>query len=59
MKITVSDVQGRVVHNVQQVYAKGMQVYNINANELNGAGVYYLTVSTPDHSATIKMVVIR
>jgi len=59
VKITVSDVQGRVVHNVQQVYAKGMQVYNINANELNGAGVYYLTVSTPDHSATIKMVVIR
>jgi len=59
VNIAVSDVQGRVVQRIQRNFGAGLNRYSISANELGGAGVYYLTLHTDNESATIKMVVIR
>ena len=59
VQITVFDAQGQVIRQINQSYEKGLNSVNFSVEDLGGAGIYYLTLKTESHTATMKMAAIR
>lgn len=58
-EILIHDINGKLVFKKSGTYQSGLNQEIFNASQLGGSGIYYLTMNTNSHSATIKMVVIR
>jgi len=53
--ITIYDVSGRTISQVEGDFAKGYNEVVINRADLNSAGLLYYRLDTPTNSATRKM----
>ncbi|MEO7176997.1 MAG: T9SS type A sorting domain-containing protein, partial [Saprospiraceae bacterium] len=58
-RLSIFDVNGRLVDYIEQEFTKGLNELTIQASELNAQGVYYYKLDTPDWSATKRMVLIK
>jgi hypothetical protein len=58
-KLTVYDVQGKVVLVKNGAFAAGVNEFVVNKSELNANGVLYYRLDTPEHSATKKMIIME
>ncbi len=56
--LKVYDISGKVLKLVNGSFDKGYNELNIDRGELNGSGVLYYELSTADHTAIQKMIVI-
>ncbi|HMX39349.1 MAG TPA: T9SS type A sorting domain-containing protein, partial [Saprospiraceae bacterium] len=54
--LTVTDAEGRVLKVVSGQYAKGLNVVTLQRSDL-ASGMLFYQLSTPTHTATLKMVV--
>jgi len=57
--LTVYDISGKVLKLVRGDFAKGYNQIVLNSQELPQAGVLYYSLSTEEHNATKKMIVIE
>ena len=56
--LSITDISGRKVLQEANTYNAGTHVVNISADQLTGAGVYYMTIQSEVTTETIKMVLI-
>jgi hypothetical protein len=59
VKLTVSDISGRVLKITEGDFSAGYQQLTIDRSELNASGILYYRVETPTQSITKKMLVIE
>ena len=58
-KLTVLDINGRVIKTIEGRYAKGMNRIILSLDEPGLQGVLYYQLDTPEHSAIKKMIILR
>jgi len=58
-KLSICDISGKVVAQVERDFVKGYNEIIINRNELPASGVLYYTLKTATHTATRKMIVVE
>jgi len=56
--ITIYDVAGRTLKLIEGEFAKGFNQVTVNRGDLNGTGVLYYQLDTPNNSATKKMILV-
>ena len=56
--LTIYDLSGRLLKTVEGNFTKGLNQIDLSRNEMSGAGVLYYRLDTPNHSATMKMILI-
>ena len=59
VKISVTDVTGKLVYSNEGTFNKGMNTLDINTQGWESSGLLYYTVKTETHSATNKMIVLK
>ena len=57
--LTIYDVAGKTVKTYEGDFAKGYNVFEIDAAQLNGTGVLYYELVSANHKATKKMIIIE
>jgi hypothetical protein len=57
-KMSIYDVQGRMVKQISAKYEQGLNQVNIDKGELGKAGIYYYTLEAGSTISTKKMVII-
>jgi hypothetical protein len=57
--LTLQDVAGRVVKQIEGDFAKGLNEVNISAADLPSAGVYFYTLQAGEQSATKKLILLE
>ena len=57
--LQVMDAQGKVLKAIQASYPKGQNTITLKANELGATGVLYYQLSSANHVATKKMIIIE
>jgi hypothetical protein len=58
-KLTIYDVQGKVVLVKQGEFNAGVNEFRVSKSELNANGVLYYRLDTPEHSGTKKMIIME
>lgn len=58
-KLTIYDLSGKVLSEVEGDYTKGYNEIRIDERELTGKGVLYYRLDTPEHTATRKMILLK
>jgi hypothetical protein len=58
-KLTISDISGKVVNEVEREFVKGYNEIQVNSNELPAFGVLYYTLKTATETATKKMIIVE
>ncbi len=58
VKVTVSDMTGKMIMNAYEANAFGQQVVRINTDELS-TGVYFINISTPTSMGTSKVLIVK
>ncbi len=59
IQLSVTDLQGRVIHAHTGNYASGMNSLTINKEHIGQAGIYHLTITTSTNKESIKMILIK
>ena len=59
VKLTITDVSGRVLKTQEANFEAGYQQFSIERSELNATGLFYYQVATPTQSVTKKMIIIE
>jgi len=57
--LTIYDPSGKVVKVYRNTYDKGLNRVMVNANDLNGNGIYYYQLNSEYFSSTKKMILIK
>ncbi|MEM8906445.1 MAG: proprotein convertase P-domain-containing protein [Bacteroidota bacterium] len=57
--LTIMDLAGRVVRTYKGQYDQGYNEVVIDRSDLSASGVLYYQLSTPEHTATRKMIIIE
>ncbi len=57
--LTIFDVSGKVLRQVEGEYGQGYNEVRVNRSDLSGAGVLYYTLESANLSATKKMIIIE
>ncbi|MEK7254581.1 MAG: HYR domain-containing protein, partial [Bacteroidota bacterium] len=57
-RLTIFDMDGRVLKTIEQVFTKGYHVLSVERRELPVSGVLFYKLETPGHTATMKMVLL-
>ena len=57
--LTIYDVTGKILYQVEGEYSEGFNSIQINANYLNGSGLMYYTLETDAYKAERKMLILR
>lgn len=57
--LTVMDYSGKVLFNRVQYFKKGMNRFEISADEIGSSGLLYLTIQTEVHRATQRILVLK
>ncbi len=57
--LTVYDVSGKVLKQVNSSYAQGYNEINIDRDELAGSGLLYYRLETRDYTSTKKMILLK
>ena len=57
--VKVFDVTGRLVYNVNESLNAGINTIQLDADKVNGAGVYFYEISTNTQSAQYKMIKLK
>ena len=59
VQLTVFDQAGRILFNHNQVYEKGMQTLQLNADQVGGSGLMYYQMDFGEFTSTRKMLLIE
>jgi hypothetical protein len=59
VKLTITDISGRVLKTVENNFDAGYQQFTIERNDLNTSGLLYYQVATPTQSVTKKMIILE
>ncbi|MFQ5447403.1 MAG: T9SS type A sorting domain-containing protein, partial [Saprospiraceae bacterium] len=57
--LSIFDISGRVIAQIERDFTKGYNEIIIDRNELPASGVLYYTLKTATHTATRKMIVVE
>ena len=57
--LTIMDVSGKVLKSIEGKYAAGYNEVTVNSRDLANGSLYYYQLSTRNHIATKKMVLIQ
>jgi len=58
INITIYDVAGRTIRQIDGEYAKGYNEITLDKADLDATGILYYRLDTPSHTATRKMVIL-
>jgi len=57
--LTITDISGRVLKNVEREFAQGYNEIQINSSDLPSSGVLFYTLESATETATRKMIVVE
>ncbi|MEM6321287.1 MAG: T9SS type A sorting domain-containing protein [Bacteroidota bacterium] len=57
--LTILDVQGKVLQQITNEFAKGYNTFEVNAQQLNATGIMYYQLESADNVATKKMIILE
>ena len=58
-KLSVYDINGRLVHRINNSYPQGLNSIDVSANHLNiSGGIFYYTLESNGQTATKKMILL-